>query len=211
MQYIAMNRFKVLKGAEGAFEDVWLSRETHLDQVPGFVEFHLLKGAGARRPRCSMSHRTPCGRTRTPSRPGRNPKLFPRRPPQRRRQQAALSRSSRVRGFRGHPDGRRYAGPWTRNLKFPRACAGATPRPDALALASRPRRSKSRETEEDGERPCHRQHGFVVEAPERRAEFVSPHRNRLVHHHLRRLTEAGSSRRLDGQPDQRRVNQRSRH
>ena len=42
--YIAMNRFKVLKGAESAFETVWLSRESHLERVPGFVEFHLLRG-----------------------------------------------------------------------------------------------------------------------------------------------------------------------
>jgi heme-degrading monooxygenase HmoA len=33
--YIAMNRFKVMKGAESAFEHVWLSRETYLDRVPG--------------------------------------------------------------------------------------------------------------------------------------------------------------------------------
>lgn len=42
--FIAMNRFKVIKGAESDFEHVWLSRETHLNEVPGFVEFHLLKG-----------------------------------------------------------------------------------------------------------------------------------------------------------------------
>jgi heme-degrading monooxygenase HmoA len=42
--FIAMNRFKVLKGAEDDFEQVWLKRETHLEDVPGFVEFHLLKG-----------------------------------------------------------------------------------------------------------------------------------------------------------------------
>src|SRR6202023_805765 len=42
--YIAMNRFKVMKGAESAFEQVWLSRDTHLDRVPGFIEFHLLRG-----------------------------------------------------------------------------------------------------------------------------------------------------------------------
>ena len=45
--YIAMNRFRVAKGSEVAFEDVWLTRETHLDAVPGFVEFHLLKGPAA--------------------------------------------------------------------------------------------------------------------------------------------------------------------
>ena len=42
--YIAMNRFKIRHGQEGAFEDVWRSRETHLEDVPGFREFHLLKG-----------------------------------------------------------------------------------------------------------------------------------------------------------------------
>jgi heme-degrading monooxygenase HmoA len=39
-----MNRFKVIKGAERDFEQVWLTREVHLDKVPGFVVFHLLKG-----------------------------------------------------------------------------------------------------------------------------------------------------------------------
>jgi heme-degrading monooxygenase HmoA len=42
--FIAMNRFKVRKGAEHDFEQVWLTRETHLDEVPGFIAFHLLKG-----------------------------------------------------------------------------------------------------------------------------------------------------------------------
>src|SRR6516162_2163465 len=41
--FIAMNRFRVAKGSEAAFEHVWLSRDGHLDEVPGFVEFHLLK------------------------------------------------------------------------------------------------------------------------------------------------------------------------
>lgn len=42
--FIAMNRFKVKKGAEDEFEQVWLSRKTHLEEVPGFIQFHLLKG-----------------------------------------------------------------------------------------------------------------------------------------------------------------------
>jgi heme-degrading monooxygenase HmoA len=42
-----MNRFKVKKGSETSFEHVWTSRETHLERVPGFVEFHLLKGLEA--------------------------------------------------------------------------------------------------------------------------------------------------------------------
>jgi len=45
--YIAMNRFRVVKGSEAAFEKAWLSRETHLEEVPGFLEFHLLRGPEA--------------------------------------------------------------------------------------------------------------------------------------------------------------------
>ncbi|ACR27951.1 antibiotic biosynthesis monooxygenase family protein [Burkholderia glumae] len=42
--YIAMNRFKVALGSEKDFEQVWLERDSQLQQVPGFVEFHLLRG-----------------------------------------------------------------------------------------------------------------------------------------------------------------------
>ncbi|WP_374310521.1 antibiotic biosynthesis monooxygenase [Methylocella sp.] len=42
--YIAMNRFKVLKDETKAFEDVWLTRDSHLNEVPGFIAFHLLRG-----------------------------------------------------------------------------------------------------------------------------------------------------------------------
>ncbi len=42
--YIAMNRFKVALGSEAAFEQVWAGRDSHLNTVPGFVEFHLLRG-----------------------------------------------------------------------------------------------------------------------------------------------------------------------
>ncbi|MBA4014010.1 MAG: antibiotic biosynthesis monooxygenase [Phenylobacterium sp.] len=42
--FIAMNRFQVLRGQESAFESVWLSRETHLESVPGFLGFSLLRG-----------------------------------------------------------------------------------------------------------------------------------------------------------------------
>jgi heme-degrading monooxygenase HmoA len=47
MLFIAMNRFRVQKGSEEAFEKVWLSRESYLDRMPGFIEFHLLKGPEA--------------------------------------------------------------------------------------------------------------------------------------------------------------------
>jgi heme-degrading monooxygenase HmoA len=47
MMFIAMNRFRVKRGVEETFEKVWSSRETYLDRVPGFVEFHLLRGSEA--------------------------------------------------------------------------------------------------------------------------------------------------------------------
>ena len=42
--FIAMNRFQVVRGKEDEFETVWRTRESYLESVPGFVEFHLLKG-----------------------------------------------------------------------------------------------------------------------------------------------------------------------
>jgi len=45
--YIAMNRFQVTAGREAEFEEIWTSRETYLDEVPGFKEFHLLRGGSA--------------------------------------------------------------------------------------------------------------------------------------------------------------------
>ena len=45
--FIAMNRFRVRAGREPDFEKQWRERETHLDGVPGFREFHLLRGASA--------------------------------------------------------------------------------------------------------------------------------------------------------------------
>lgn len=42
--YIAMNRFKVLEDCTQDFENVWLSRESYLHELPGFVSFYLLKG-----------------------------------------------------------------------------------------------------------------------------------------------------------------------
>jgi len=42
--FIAMNRFQVKHGAEADFEQVWLSRDSHLKGVPGFKDFQLLKG-----------------------------------------------------------------------------------------------------------------------------------------------------------------------
>ncbi|MDP6342441.1 MAG: antibiotic biosynthesis monooxygenase [Alphaproteobacteria bacterium] len=45
--FIAMNRFRIRKGEESAFETLWRERDSHLDEVPGFVEFQLLRGLEA--------------------------------------------------------------------------------------------------------------------------------------------------------------------
>ena len=42
--FIAMNRFQVKPGQEEAFESVWKSRDSYLEDVPGFIEFQLLRG-----------------------------------------------------------------------------------------------------------------------------------------------------------------------
>ena len=42
--FIAMNRFKIARGAEEAFELVWRERDSYLSEVPGFKSFALLKG-----------------------------------------------------------------------------------------------------------------------------------------------------------------------
>ena len=42
--YIAMNRFKVTKDTAKAFEQLWLQRESRLNELPGFIAFHLLRG-----------------------------------------------------------------------------------------------------------------------------------------------------------------------
>ena len=42
--FIAMNRFKIVIGREQDFEKIWRERDSHLDDVPGFIQFHLIKG-----------------------------------------------------------------------------------------------------------------------------------------------------------------------
>lgn len=39
-----MNRFRIALGFETGFEELWRQRDSQLDTVPGFREFHLLRG-----------------------------------------------------------------------------------------------------------------------------------------------------------------------
>jgi hypothetical protein len=68
--FIAMNRFRVKKGSEDAFEKVWLGRDSYLDRVPGFLEFHLLRDR--RHKTIRFIPRIPCGRASRTSRRGPN-------------------------------------------------------------------------------------------------------------------------------------------
>lgn len=43
--FIAMNRFQITPGREDDFVAVWKGRDSYLDSVPGFKDFHLLRGA----------------------------------------------------------------------------------------------------------------------------------------------------------------------
>ncbi|MDX1456439.1 MAG: antibiotic biosynthesis monooxygenase [Marinobacter sp.] len=44
--FIAMNRFRIIPGKEAEFIEIWKNRETYLEEVPGFRDFHLLQGPG---------------------------------------------------------------------------------------------------------------------------------------------------------------------
>ncbi|MGJ8603095.1 MAG: antibiotic biosynthesis monooxygenase family protein [Marivita sp.] len=43
--YLAMNRFVVPTENAAEFEEIWLNRESRLQDMDGFVSFHMLKGA----------------------------------------------------------------------------------------------------------------------------------------------------------------------
>jgi len=42
--FVAMNRFRIVPGREAEFEAIWTGRKSHLEAVPGFRSFHLLRG-----------------------------------------------------------------------------------------------------------------------------------------------------------------------
>jgi len=42
--YIAMNHFRIAADRWEEFERVWRERDSYLDEVPGFVQFHLVRG-----------------------------------------------------------------------------------------------------------------------------------------------------------------------
>lgn len=54
--FIAMNRFTVPLENAADFEALWLGRDSRLKELPGFVQFHLLKGPEEDGARLYASH-----------------------------------------------------------------------------------------------------------------------------------------------------------
>ena len=54
--YIAMNRFRIVRGHEETFVTYWKNRESYLDEVPGFTQFHLLQGPQTEQETLFISH-----------------------------------------------------------------------------------------------------------------------------------------------------------
>jgi heme-degrading monooxygenase HmoA len=54
--FIAMNRFRVSTGQESEFEKTWRERKSYLDEVPGFRQFHLLRGPAEGEATLYVSH-----------------------------------------------------------------------------------------------------------------------------------------------------------
>lgn len=81
--YLTMNRFKVKPdaGSQAAFEEIWLSRESKLTQVPGFVEFHMPRGPESDGYRLYVSHTM--WEWKRHSRPGPDQTRFAARMPER--------------------------------------------------------------------------------------------------------------------------------
>jgi heme-degrading monooxygenase HmoA len=56
--FIAMNQFRVAPDRCEEFEQRWRSRESYLGEVPGYLEFHLLRGPEENGARLYASHTT---------------------------------------------------------------------------------------------------------------------------------------------------------
>lgn len=54
--FIAMNRFRIARGREADFIEVWRQRDSQLASVPGFQRFNLLQGRGDDEATVFVSH-----------------------------------------------------------------------------------------------------------------------------------------------------------
>ena len=72
--YIAMNRFRIVLGRENEFESIWKNRDTHLENVPGVINFNLVKAKQIKSVHCM--HLTVLGIVKMTLLNGRNQKLL---------------------------------------------------------------------------------------------------------------------------------------
>ncbi len=56
MPFYAMNRFRIAPGREDEFVEVWRQRDSRLAEVPGFLEFNLLRGPSTDEATLFVSH-----------------------------------------------------------------------------------------------------------------------------------------------------------
>lgn len=56
--FVAMNRFRIAKGREAEFIEVWRQRDSRLADVPGFQRFNLLQGGSDDTATVFISHST---------------------------------------------------------------------------------------------------------------------------------------------------------
>jgi heme-degrading monooxygenase HmoA len=56
--FIAMNRFRIARGFEPGFEELWRSRDSQLEGVEGFRSFQLLRGPSSESETLYASHTT---------------------------------------------------------------------------------------------------------------------------------------------------------
>ncbi|MFA5493916.1 MAG: antibiotic biosynthesis monooxygenase [Porticoccaceae bacterium] len=54
--FIAMNRFRIAPGREQEFIDLWASRDSYLEGVPGFRQFNLVRGPASEEYSLFASH-----------------------------------------------------------------------------------------------------------------------------------------------------------
>ena len=95
--FIAMNRFYIVKGKEIEFERIWVEMDSHLDEVPGFKEFNLLRGPRRKTTRCTPPIQS--GRANSISRTGQNRKPSARPTPTREAPKTSIKGNPMFEGF----------------------------------------------------------------------------------------------------------------
>ena len=102
--FVAINRFRVARGAEADFEQVWTTRDTYPRGCSRFIEFHLLRGPEREDHVLYSSHST-WRRAAGRSRIGPDPRHSAARHRDAGQNKPLYLGSSRIRGLRGASNG----------------------------------------------------------------------------------------------------------